>query len=126
MSGARPLVFVICDSALLSPLLLAACEAADSDGCLMADAESVLLWLEHGAPPALILVELVLGCETGFGAVRRLRECGACPLVILSGTGRASDEAWGLDAGAIRVLSYPLRVESLRELLPLQRDEVAS
>ncbi|MDR0781936.1 MAG: response regulator [Pseudomonadales bacterium] len=120
MSDARPLVWVICDSPLLSPLLLAACEEAGGAGSVVGDAELALSRLKQGGQPALIVVELMLGRETGFRTVRRLREGCTCPVVILNGTERASDAALGLSAGAQRVLSYPLRAEPLRELLQTQ------
>ncbi|HWK55609.1 MAG TPA: response regulator [Hyphomicrobiales bacterium] len=111
----RPLLLLVCSSPLLGECLCRELAPLDCECRLVpeaADAASLT------TDAALILVELLLAGEVGFQALRRLRSNYAGPLVLLSGSGRPSDEPWALAAGASQVLSYPLRHEALRALLP--------
>lgn len=66
---------------------------------------------------ALIFVELLQTHANGFQLLRHLRRCTRCPLVLLTGSGRAADVPWGLQAGAAVVLSRPLTPAALEGCL---------
>lgn len=51
-------------------------------------------------PPALVLLDLGLPGEDGFGIARQLREHWRCGLVIVTGRGDAVDKVVGLEVGA--------------------------
>ena len=65
-------------------------------------------------PPALVLLDLGLPGEDGFGIARQLREHWHCGLVIVSGRGDAVDKVVGLEVGADDYVTKPF---DLRELL---------
>ncbi len=65
-------------------------------------------------PPALVLLDLGLPGEDGFGIARQLREHWRCGLVIVSGRGDAVDKVVGLEVGADDYVTKPF---DLRELL---------
>ena len=64
--------------------------------------------------PALVLLDLGLPGEDGFGIARQLREHWRCGLVIVSGRGDAVDKVVGLEVGADDYVTKPF---DLRELL---------
>ena len=64
--------------------------------------------------PALVLLDLGLPGEDGFGIARQLREHWHCGLVIVSGRGDAVDKVVGLEVGADDYVTKPF---DLRELL---------
>ena len=65
-------------------------------------------------PPALVLLDLGLPGEDGFGIARQLREHWRCGLVIVTGRGDAVDKVVGLEVGADDYVTKPF---DLRELL---------
>lgn len=65
----------------------------------------------------VIFVELLQTAGNGFRLLRALARSQACPLVLLTGTGRASDRHWGLHAGAAAVLRRPVELAALRNCL---------
>ena len=65
----------------------------------------------------VIFVEVLQACGNGFRLLRELARTRACPLVLLTGTGRASDRHWGLQAGAAAVLRRPVDEAALRACL---------
>ena len=65
-------------------------------------------------PPALVLLDLGLPGEDGFGIARQLREHWHCGLVIVTGRGDAVDKVVGLEVGADDYVTKPF---DLRELL---------
>lgn len=65
----------------------------------------------------VIFVEVLQACGNGFQLLRELARTRACPLVLLTGTGRASDRHWGLQAGAAAVLRRPVDEAALRACL---------
>lgn len=66
---------------------------------------------------AVIFVELELFHASGFEVTRELAASCACPLVLLTGTGRTTDRQWGLRAGASAVLPRPVNLAALGEVL---------
>jgi two-component system OmpR family response regulator len=73
-----------------------------------------LLETMRSDPPALVLLDLGLPGEDGFGIARQLREHWHCGLVIVSGRGDAVDKVVGLEVGADDYVTKPF---DLRELL---------
>ena len=118
-----PRVWVLCDSALLAPLLMQLCANAGAEAVILRDADAAVACLAHETSLTLILVELMLGPETGFRAARRLRALCTCPIVILSGTERDSDLAWAPTTGATAVLRYPVSSDALHTWM--QQPELA-
>jgi len=57
---------------------------------------------------AAIFVEVLQSRSNGFQILRKLATVFKCPLILLSGTGRASDTAWARQAGAASVLCRPI------------------
>jgi CheY-like chemotaxis protein len=62
----------------------------------------------------VIFVEVLQASGNGFQVLRELARARACPLVLLTGTGRASDRHWGLQAGAAAVLRRPVDTPALQ------------
>jgi twitching motility two-component system response regulator PilH len=66
--------------------------------------------------PDLILMDIVMPNMNGFEATRRLSRDPATsriPVVIVSGSERATDRAWGMRMGARGYLAKPIKKESL-------------
>ncbi|MEF7612766.1 response regulator transcription factor [Aquincola sp. MAHUQ-54] len=64
--------------------------------------------------PAVVLLDLGLPGDDGFGIARRLREHWRCGLVIVTGRGDSVDKVVGLEVGADDYVTKPF---DLRELL---------
>ena len=75
---------------------------------------SALMQAMADDPPALVLLDLGLPGEDGFGIARQLREHWGCGLVIVTGRGDAVDKVVGLEVGADDYVTKPF---DLRELL---------
>ncbi|MDN3920363.1 response regulator transcription factor [Pelomonas sp. PFR6] len=75
---------------------------------------AALLELMARDTPALVLLDLGLPGEDGFGLARQLREHWNCGLVIVTGRGDAIDKVVGLEVGADDYVTKPF---DLRELL---------
>jgi len=65
---------------------------------------------------ALAFIEIQLLHDNGFQLARQVRAAG-CQVVLLSGSGRATDLQWGLRAGARAVLTRPLQLKALHATL---------
>ena len=75
---------------------------------------AALIDMMRDDPPALVLLDLGLPGEDGFGIARQLREHWRCGLVIVTGRGDAVDKVVGLEVGADDYVTKPF---DLRELL---------
>ena len=73
-----------------------------------------LLELMPADPPQVVLLDLGLPGEDGFGIARQLREHWHCGLLIVTGRGDAVDKVVGLEVGADDYVTKPF---DLRELL---------
>ena len=73
-----------------------------------------LMALMPADPPALVLLDLGLPGEDGFGLARQLREHWRCGLVIVTGRADSVDKVVGLEVGADDYVTKPF---DLRELL---------
>lgn len=72
----------------------------------------------EAAVAALVFIELYLPDDNGFRLCREL--CSrhpACTVVLLSGSGRATDHPWGQGAGALAVLARPVAAAELQRVL---------
>lgn len=84
---------------------------ADVDELLRGAAGAVLVFIELYLP-------LCLPRDNGFRLCRQLRNLHPrCAVVLLSGTGRATDLPWALGAGALAVLARPFTVDQLKPVL---------
>ena len=111
---APPLALVVDDSPFLALHLARLLEGLGFNARIPVDATE----LRALAPEAaLVCVELELFHASGFEVTRELAEQCACPLVLLTGTGRNTDLQWGLRAGASAVLQRPLRAGAMRAAL---------
>lgn len=110
----HPLALIVDDSPFLALHLARQLEALGFHAHVPADAADLRA---HAARAALICVELELFHASGFEVTRELAERCACPLVLLTGSGRKTDLQWGLRAGASFVLQRPVREAALRAAL---------
>ncbi len=113
-SMARPQALVVDDSPFLALHLSRLLTALGLEARIAADAGG-LGELAGGA--AVIFIELELFDANGFEVTRDLAAQCACPLVLLTGTGRNTDRQWGLRAGASAVMTRPVTEAALRATL---------
>lgn len=109
-----PLALILDDSPFLALHLRTLLAARGLQASITANAAEVRS-LASGA--SVIFVELELFDANGFAVTRELAEDCACPLVLLTGTGRSTDRQWGLRAGARAVLPRPVTAVALERLL---------
>ncbi|MGV3591382.1 MAG: response regulator [Gammaproteobacteria bacterium] len=111
---AQPLAVVVDDSPFLALHLARQLEECGFHAQISADAAELRRLMPEAA---LVCIELELFQASGFELVRELAEHCACPLVLLTGTGRNTDLQWGLRAGAGAVLQRPLCTSTLHSAL---------
>lgn len=111
---AQPLALIVDDSPFLALHLGRQLESLGFNAYVPGDPADLR---ERMAQAALICIELELFHASGFEVARELAEQCACPLVLLTGSGRKTDLQWGLRAGASAVLQRPVRVDALRTAL---------
>lgn len=114
LAAARPLALVVDDSPFLAARLSCELSALGFEPRIAADAAQARVL---AADAAVIFVELELFQSCGFEVARELAGQHACPLVLLTGSGRKTDLQWGLRAGASAVLPRPLNVAALQTTL---------
>lgn len=113
-AAGTPLVLIVDDSRFLALQLARMLESLGVRAHIPANLEE----LHRLAPEAaLVCIELELFHASGFEVTRALAAHCACPLVLLTGTGRNTDLQWGLRAGASAVLQRPVCPASLRATL---------
>lgn len=127
MNAAQPQALILDDSPVLARHLQLQLLRLGIGAELRTGAELDNAEIDNGAeasvqtttPPAIdvIFVEVLQACGNGFQLLRELARTRACPLVLLTGTGRASDRHWGLQAGAAAVLRRPVDEAALRACL---------
>ena len=103
---------IVDDSPVLVCQLQCLLQALDFDAAHCAEPAQLA-----GQRPAYVFVELLQLEHNGFCILRMLRGTLDCPLILISGTGRPSDLHWGRQAGATHVLTRPLQLENIREVL---------
>lgn len=101
---------IINDSMILARHLQGMLALLDVQASIMSARSDLLA---EAAKMDLVFLELQLDHANGFQLLRALVAVTTCPLVLVSGTGRASDQCWGLRAGAAAVLQRPLDLQKL-------------
>lgn len=124
MNAVQPQAFILDDSPVLARHLQLQLQRLGIGAALHTAAEADCEHNAAAAAPAsiqceadVIFVEVLQACGNGFRLLRELARTRACPLVLLTGTGRASDRHWGLQAGAAAVLRRPVDEAALRVCL---------
>lgn len=113
-AATRPLALIVDDSPFLAAHLSS---LLSSLGVEARVAENAAQLNTLAVEAAVIFVELELFQACGFEVTRELAELHACPLVLLTGSGRKTDLQWGLRAGARMVLPRPVTVATLKTAL---------
>ena len=113
MSSAAPHIAVVDDEVDITELLAGYLRSHGYRVTPLHNGRS-LLELMPTDPPGLVLLDLGLPGEDGFGIARQLREHWRCGLVIVTGRGDAVDKIVGLEVGADDYVTKPF---DLRELL---------
>jgi len=107
-----PRVLVVDDDAAIRRALVAELTAAGYDVLEAADgAEGFRTFVE--AEPGLVLTDLAMPVADGFELVRRVREQGETPVVVLSVRGGEADKIRALDLGADDYVVKPFSVAEL-------------
>ena len=114
MTPTRPLIALIEDEEHLAQGLLFNLEAEGYSTHHEADGDAALAWLLEAtapnapAPPAAILLDVMLPGRDGFSIVSELRKAGRyTPVLLLTARGRTEDIVEGFAAGADDYLPKP-------------------
>lgn len=78
---------------------------------------------QHAGEAWLIFVDVQLMLANGFAVARQLAAA-ACPVVLISGTGRSTDRHWGMGTGAKAVMTRPVQLAQLQKVLDVLRSPV--
>lgn len=114
MKRSLPQALILDDSPVLSLVLQAQLEA---EGLTVRAVGTEAELLQQATGAAVAFVELQLWQCNGFRVARRVAGMQACPVVLISGTGRRTDLHWGIRAGAAVVLTRPVTLRQLRQAL---------
>ena len=112
----NPPLAIVCDDCATQALLLTRMLAAL--GYRVQTLAFDQLQLPLAEPPSVVCVELFGATRNGFKQLRHWRRQYDCTLLLITATGRCTDEAWGLLAGAAAVLQRPFTVDALVQCLP--------
>lgn len=110
MTAATPKVLVVNDSPLLAAELQQMLAGLGLEAVTLHEPE---LAPALAVDAAAVFIEIQLLHDNGFQVARRVRAAAGCPVVLLSGSGRATDVEWAVRAGASAVLARPLLLEAL-------------
>ena len=120
MTPTRPLIALIEDEEHLAQGLLFNLEAEGYSTHHEADGDAALAWLLEAtapnapAPPAAILLDVMLPGRDGFSIVSALRQAGRyTPVLLLTARGRTEDIVEGFAAGADDYLPKPFDLNVL-------------
>ncbi len=111
MSEPRPLAVIFEDSATLALLMT---RALHELGFAVQVCDPAAVNLPLQPEPALICVELLSSNSNGFKLLRQLALHHGCPRVLVSASGRSTDQHWGRRAGATAVLMRPFTLKQLQ------------
>ena len=114
----RSLILVIDDSLLIRTLVTCCLRRAGYDVLTSSNAVDALCWLkeQQTAPPALVVLDLLLPRLDGFDCARLLRQqkgFASIPILILSCRDSVLDRLRAGLAGAKSYMTKPFRVEDL-------------
>ncbi len=107
---------IVCDDSATQALLLARMLAALGYRVQTLAFDQLQLPLPEA--PAVVCVELFGAVRNGFKQLRHWRRHHECTLLLITATGRCTDTAWGVLAGAAAVLQRPFTVDALAQCLP--------
>jgi two-component system KDP operon response regulator KdpE len=112
LTVARPVVLVVDDDPSIRRALVAELEAGGYEAAEAADgAEGERVFVER--EPDLVLTDLAMPATDGFELVRRVRQRGATPVIVLSVRGGDADKIRALDLGADDYVVKPFSVPEL-------------
>lgn len=107
---------IVCDDCATQALLLTRMLAALGYRVQILAFDQLTLPL--AGVPAVVCVELFGANRNGFKQLRHWCRHHECALLLVSASGRRTDDAWGVLAGATAVLQRPFSAAQLAECLP--------
>ena len=111
LPGIRPYILVVDDDAMSRILITHYLENAGYAVREAAGGSEALAIVEEQAPPALVLLDVIMPGMNGLEVCRRIRarvESAAIPIVLLSALERKDDRLNGLQAGADDFVTKPV------------------
>ncbi|MGD8278328.1 MAG: response regulator transcription factor [Gemmatimonadota bacterium] len=114
--GARPRVLVVEDDRVIQTLLRHLLERRGYLVDVAGDGRQALRIIETGAPPALVLLDIVLPYVHGFDLIQRIRETPGwtgVPVIMLTSKAQEKHVVRALDAGANDYVLKPFKPEEL-------------
>ncbi|MEY2880049.1 MAG: twitching motility response regulator PilH [Verrucomicrobiota bacterium] len=112
-------VLIVDDSPTQIALMRASVAEAGHVTVSASDGESALK-LAATEKPNLILLDVVMPIMDGFQVCRKLRklpECAATPIILISTKGQDTDKFWGMKQGATEYVVKPFDQKSLADLI---------
>ncbi|MFD0587421.1 response regulator transcription factor [Paenibacillus sp. GCM10027627] len=77
-----------------------------------ADGERALAFFDH-IQPELVLLDVMIPVIDGWTVLRRIRESGSCPVIMLTARGQVQDRLAGLNDGADDYMTKPFVPEEV-------------
>ncbi len=112
----KPRVLVVEDDEIISYLLEFRLKREGFDVVVARDGHQAYEYLETGAPPQLVLLDVMLPYVDGFELIKRLRgkpEWVAVPVIMLTSKSQEQSIVRALDAGANDYVIKPFRPDEL-------------
>lgn len=113
---ARPRVFVVEDDRVTQTLLRHLLERRGYAVDVAVDGRQALRVIETDAPPAIVLLDIVLPYVHGFDLIQRIRETPGwieVPVIMLTSKAQEKHVVRALDAGASDYMLKPFKPEEL-------------
>ncbi len=115
---ARPIALVVEDDAQIGQLVKFIVEREGYQVVLAQDGRAAQQLVASMAPPAVIILDVMLPFVDGFQLLAEIRvhaQWKGCPLIMLSAKSQESDIARALTAGASDFLTKPFLPDDLRQ-----------
>ena len=115
-SGTRPRILVVEDDRVIQTLLRHLLTRRGYDVDMAGDGREALRIIETGAPPTLVLLDVVLPFVHGFDLMQRIRETPGwteVPVIMLTSKAQERHVVRALDAGANDYVLKPFKPEEL-------------
>jgi len=113
---ARPRVFVVEDDRVIQTLLRHLLERRGFTVDVASDGRQALRIIETGAPPAIVLLDIVLPFVHGFDLIQHIRATPGwidVPVIMLTSKAQEKHVVRALDAGANDYVLKPFKPEEL-------------